>query len=336
MNARAPLLAVRGLQKHFPIRRGALGRVAGQVRAVDGIDLDVFPGETLGVVGESGSGKSTLGHALLRLIEPSGGTVSYAGQDLLAASAADMRRLRRDLQIIFQDPAGSLDPRMTVRQIIAEGLVIHGIGDREEKVNRILDRVGLPRGAADRYPRQFSGGQRQRIGIARALVLEPKLVVADEPVSALDVSIQSQIINLLVELRRQLVLTYVFIAHDIAVVSYIADRIAVMYLGKLVELGPTDTLTRQPRHPYTIALIAAAPSVRSQRRVMSFVLQGDLPSAIDIPTGCRFRTRCPLAQDLCAEAEPALRALDDGHSVACHFPAEAGQLAAHGIAAGTH
>ena len=322
--ATAPLLRVRGLRKHFPIRRGILQRTAGHVLAVDGVDLDVLPGETLGLVGESGCGKSTLGRTLLRLIEPTAGEIQFDGTDIQKLPAGRLKALRRDMQFIFQDPVGSLNPRMTVRDIVAEGLAAHGIGssrERGERVKEILQRVGLRPEAAQRHPHEFSGGQRQRIGIARALVLRPKFVVADEPVSALDVSIQSQVLNLLVELKRDFNLTYLFVAHNLAVVAYIADRVAVMYLGKVVEVAKTKELYQRPLHPYTQALLSAIPEPKPGQRRERIVLRGDVPSPINPPSGCRFRTRCPLAQDICAEKEPLLDPHDSGpgHLAACHF-----------------
>jgi len=320
---REPLLRVRNVVKHFPVRRGLLQRVVGQVRAVDGVSVDVFPGETLGVVGESGCGKSTLGRVLAGLLAVTSGELSFEGKSVASQRGAERKRLRRDMQFIFQDPTGSLDPRMTVRDIIAEGLDAQAVGgDRNRLVNDIIDRVGLRHDAASRYPHEFSGGQRQRIGIARALVLRPKLVVADEPVSALDVSIQSQVLNLLVELKREFRLTYVFVAHNLAVVSYISDRIAVMYLGKLVELGTTAQLYRNPRHPYTRALLSAMPEPIPGNKRDRIVLRGDVPSPIDPPSGCRFRTRCPVAKDICAAREPLLESAPGPlpeHLVACHF-----------------
>ena len=319
-----PLLSARGVVKHFPVRRGLLQRVTGQLRAVDGVDLDIFPGETLGVVGESGCGKSTLGRVLAGLSEATSGELSFEGRGMASHRGAERKRLRRDMQFIFQDPTGSLDPRMTVRDIIAEGLDAQAVAvgpDRNRLVNDILDKVGLRHDAASRYPHEFSGGQRQRIGIARALVLRPKLEVADEPVSALDVSIQSQVLNLLVELKREFRLTYVFVAHDLAVVSYISDRIAVMYLGKIVELGTTGELYRNPRHPYTRALLSAMPEPIPDKKRERIVLRGDVPSPIDPPSGCRFRTRCPVARDICAAREPVLEYKPGGspeHRVACH------------------
>ena len=316
------LLEARGVTKHFPVRAGILQRTKAYVRAVDGVDVEVRAGETLGLVGESGCGKSTLGRTLLRLVEPTSGQIRFEGRDVLALNGQAMKTLRREMQIIFQDPVGSLDPRMTIREIVGEGLATHGIGDRrrrQARIREILERVGLRPEAADRYPHEFSGGQRQRIGIARALVLDPKFVVADEPVSALDVSIQSQVLNLLVELKREFDLTYLFVAHNLAVVGYISDRVAVMYLGKVVELGTVRDIYDRPLHPYTMALLSAVPEPVPGRKRQRIVLSGDLPSPINPPSGCRFRSRCPLAQEVCAEKEPPLEMKPEGHLAACHF-----------------
>ncbi len=325
MSAAEPLLRARGLVKHFPIRRGVLQRTAGYVRAVDGVDLDVLPGQTMGLVGESGCGKSTLGRTLLRLVEPTAGSITFDGRDITRLRGRALKRVRRDMQIVFQDPIGSLDPRMTVHDIVAEGIGAHRLAsgpERERRIREMLELVGLRPETADRYPHEFSGGQRQRIGIARALIVKPKLVIADEPVSALDVSIQSQVLNLFVQLKRELNLTYVFVAHNLAVVGYISDLIAVMYLGKIVELGDAAELYRRPLHPYTQALLSAVAQPVPGGRSRRIVLHGEVPSPIDPPSGCRFRTRCPLAQNICAEQEPRLEpraGYAPDHVAACHF-----------------
>jgi oligopeptide/dipeptide ABC transporter ATP-binding protein len=315
-----PLLSVSNLRVHFPVRSGVMLRQTGAVRAVDGVSLEIAPGETLGLVGESGCGKSTLGKAVVRLLKPTSGTVAHGGVDVTHASQRALRSLRRDFQMIFQDPAESLDPRMSVRAIIEEPLVIHRIGNRAERtkrVNQLLDRVGLPTSAAERYSFEFSGGQRQRIGIARALALNPKLIVCDEPVSALDVSIQSQILNLLVELQQEFGLSYLFIAHDLSVVKHISDRVAVMYLGKIVELAPSETIYRNPSHAYTKALLSAIPSPDPTVRRPKILLEGDVPSPIDPPAGSAFGHRIahPRYQESIG-LDLSLREIAPGHQVA--------------------
>jgi oligopeptide/dipeptide ABC transporter ATP-binding protein len=321
------LLEVRGLKVHFPIKGGVLLRATAANKAVDGITMHIRPGETLGLVGESGCGKSTLGKAVVRLLKPTDGQVVFDGEDVTHLSRRAMKPIRRNVQMIFQDPAESLNSRHTVGNLISEAFEIHGIGDpvwRKQRVSELLEQVGLPAAAADRFPFEFSGGQRQRIGIARAIALEPKLVICDEPVSALDVSIQSQILNLLLDLQEQMGLAYLFIAHDLAVVKHISDRIAIMYLGQLMETGGADEIYENPKHPYTRALIAAIPEPDPSRRGRpKTVLEGDVPSPIDPPSGCVFHTRCPHVQDRCRAEKPALRDLiaSDGGSrqVACHF-----------------
>ena len=322
------LVEATGLVKHFPVRRGVAQRVAAYVHAVDGVDLAIRPGRTVGLVGESGCGKSTLGRTLLRLYEPTAGRITFRGEDLTALGEKDLRRMRREMAMVFQDPYASLDPRQTVGDIIAEALTIHDIVPRRERrarVHELLERVGLSRLHSERYPHEFSGGQRQRIGIARALAVEPTFIVCDEPVSALDVSIQAQIVNLLMQLQQDLDLTYLFIAHDLAVVKHISDLVAVMYLGKIVEIAPPEELYTRPRHPYTVSLISAIPLTdpRKERRRRRILLQGDLPSPVDPPSGCRFRTRCFRAQERCALEEPPLEATTVGsHKAACFFPVE--------------
>ena len=314
------LLRVEGLVKHFTVRRGWLGRVRGAVRAVDGVSFEIGRGETLGVVGESGCGKSTLGRLALRLIEPTAGRVVFDGQDLASLDAAALRAQRRAMQIIFQDPYSSLNPRMTVGQTLAEPLMLHGLhrGRHPERVAELLRIVGLASEHAERYPHEFSGGQRQRIGIARALAVEPKLIVCDESVSALDVSVQAQVVNLLQDLQRRFGIAYLFIAHDLAVVKHIATRIAVMYLGRVVESADKRALFATPRHPYTRALLAAIPLPEPGLGRERALLGGDVPSPLNPPSGCRFHTRCPYARALCSEQDPPLES-DNDHAVACHF-----------------
>ena len=321
-----PLIEVREVRKHFPIGGGLFGGPRAWVLAVNGVSLAIQPGETLGLVGESGSGKSTLGRLMLRLIEPTSGEVTFDGRSLLALGARELRALRREMQIIFQDPYGSLDPRMRVESIVGEGLAIHGLGpraQRRERVRELLELVGLPPEAARRYPHEFSGGQRQRIGIARALAVGPRFVVADEAVSALDVSIQAQILNLLQDLRRRLGLTMLFIAHDLRIIEHLSDRVAVMYLGKIVELAPREAIYTNPRHPYTRALLSAVPVPDPRQRRQRMVLGGDVPSPVEPPPGCAFHPRCPHAEDVCRTVVPPLVAGRGRHAVACHvFPAE--------------
>ncbi len=318
------LVEVRDLKKHFPIHQGILSRVAGQVQAVDGISFSIARGEILGLVGESGCGKTTAGRLIVKLIEPTAGEILFEGQDIAPVTGSALRSLRRDMQIIFQDPYASLNPRMTVGEIIGEPLLIHGIArgkEAEERVTHLLQTVGMEPFYATRYPHEFSGGQRQRIGIARALALNPKLIVCDEPVSALDVSIQAQVINLLEDLQVKFKLTYLFIAHDLSVVKHISNRVAVMYLGKIVETARTQDLFQQPLHPYTEALLSAVPVPDPTIERRQIVLKGDVPSPINPPSGCHFRTRCPYAEGICSAEEPPLLELSPYHWAACHVVA---------------
>ncbi|MDQ6616996.1 MAG: ATP-binding cassette domain-containing protein [Actinomycetota bacterium] len=335
----AALVTVRGLKVHFPISSGiVIERSVGAVRAVDGVDFDLARGETLGLVGESGCGKSTVGRAILRLLDATEGTIVFDGEDITRWTGSKLRRLRRRMQLVFQDPYASLDPRQTVASIIGEPLRTHDLAsgpELEGRVAELLDVVGLPSSAASRYPHEFSGGQRQRIGIARSLAVQPDLIVADEPVSALDVSIQAQVINLLEDLQAQFGLTYLVIAHDLAVVRHISDRVAVMYLGRIGEVADADELYDRPLHPYTIALLSAVPipdPVREDQR-SRIILTGDLPSPANPPAGCRFHTRCPFVRESrCGDEVPQLRELYPGHAVACHWAEEIeASRAAHGV-----
>ena len=320
------LLKVTDLVKHFPLQYGLLDRVTGKtpqrVRAVDGVSFEIVEGETLGLVGESGCGKSTVGRAILRLLDPTAGAIELQGRDITTLPAAALRPLRQHLQVVFQDPFSSLNPRRTVGQSVAEPIVNYGLaekGEARDQVEELFARVGLRTDLLDRYPHEFSGGQRQRIGIARALGSRPKLIVLDEPVSALDVSVQAQVINLLVDLQRQLGVAYLFIAHDLAVVEHISTRVAVMYLGRIVEIADKKSLFRRPRHPYTKALLSAVPSTDPEAAGKRIVLKGDIPSPSQSIAGCRFRSRCPIAGDICASVDPPLEKQDADHYSACHF-----------------
>lgn len=336
-----PLLKVSGLTKYFPINRGVVFQThVGDVHAVDGVDLEVYPGETVGLVGETGCGKSTLARVIMRLYEPTGGTIEFDGNDITTLKGNELRELRRDMQMVFQDPYASLNPRKTVGSIVSEPFQLHGTVERNKRkatVQELMELVGLSPEHYNRYPHEFSGGQRQRIGVARALALRPRMIVADEPVSALDVSVQAQILNLLSDLQSEFNLTYLFIAHDLSVVKHVSNRVAVMYLGKIAEIADGDTLYRQPRHPYTGALLSAVPvpDPRLAKQKQQIVLEGDVPSPIDPPSGCRFHPRCPRTKQLakvngspdgveprCREEVPELRPFAEGQLAACHFPLE--------------
>ncbi|RQW21964.1 dipeptide ABC transporter ATP-binding protein [Bacillus sp. C1-1] len=317
-----PLLEIKNLKTYFDIKGGALSKKVGEVKAVDGVSFSVEEGEIVGIVGESGCGKSTTGKSILRLIEPTSGEVYFNGENILALTDERVRKVRRDMQIIFQDPYASLNPRHKVGKIIGEPMLIHGFGDKQERKKRVeelLEKVGLRKEHANRYPHQFSGGQRQRIGIARALAVHPKLIICDEPVSALDVSVQSQILNLMESLKDEFKLTYVFIAHDLSVVKHISDRVGVMYLGKMVELASSDALYEEPKHPYTKALLSSVPIPDPDLKSERTILKGDVPSPSNPPTGCTFHTRCPNAMDICKTTVPAWQEVEPNHRVACHL-----------------
>ena len=317
-----PLLEARNLQVHFPVKKGILAKTVAHVHAVDGVDFHLNPGETLGIVGESGCGKTTAGMALMRLTPPTGGQVFWKGEDMAQRTPAQMRALRREMQLIFQDPYSSLNPRMTVGQILSDPMDIHGLytgAERKERLAFLMKTVGLAPNAADRYPHEFSGGQRQRIGIARALALDPTVIIGDEPVSALDVSIQAQIINLLVKLKQEFNLSLIIISHDLAVVEYICDRIIVMYLGKIIESADYASLYSDPKHPYTRTLLSAVPVPDPDRAKQRIILAGDVPSPINPPSGCRFHTRCPDCMDICKTVEPRMTRFSETHTAACHL-----------------
>ncbi|MBG9542313.1 ABC transporter ATP-binding protein [Cytobacillus firmus] len=316
------ILQVKDLQQYFPIKGGVFGRTVNHVKAVDGVNFTIYEGETVSIVGESGCGKSTTGRAILRLDEPTGGEVIFQGTNLLSKSKREMRSIRKDLQVIFQDPFASLNPRRSIGQTLEEAMGILNVvpkANRRRRAIELLEQVGLKEEHIDRYPHEFSGGQRQRIGIARALAVEPKLIICDEAVSALDVSVQAQVLNLLKKLQKEYGLTYLFISHDLGVVRHISDRIIVMYLGKVVEIAEKKSLFDNPRHPYTQALLSAIPEPNRKKKKERIILKGDVPSPIDPPSGCRFHTRCPLATDLCRQSDPELKSLGEGHQAACHY-----------------
>jgi len=316
------LISVKNLVKYFPIRKGVFRTIAGWVKAVDDISFDIYEGETLGLVGESGCGKSTAALTMFRLEEPTSGEIIYQGENIARISKKKMRDYRKDLQMIFQDPYSSLNPRMKIKNIIAEGLVVHNLLDnkkRMKKVGEVLERVGISANSMDRFPHEFSGGQRQRIGIARALALDPKIIICDEAVSALDVSIRSQIINLFKELQKEFNLTYLFIAHDLSVIKFVSDRVAVMYLGKMVEIAPTKKFFQKTMHPYAQALVSAVPVPNPDYKRHRILLPGDVPSPVDPPKGCHFHPRCPKVMEICSKAEPEFIEIEEGHFVACHL-----------------